>query len=230
MSVFNYHQLDKPNSNYPFEESDGSESVDSYSIVPSSSDDPSSLKLRLKRNNDEQPASNFVYAESDSENEMMDASITTNDVVASTSESVASDDVPTTSGASSSKRGRKIPAEEFVQLEHEFLCGDKSNSKVLSTMCDRHLYTKNGSCVHGIRYRCRDRTCRAFVIYDKVTKTCFRLPSAPPHKHIKNTVEADYWNLIAKNEMRALCADLATLASGKQIASVDSIFTTVKNK
>lgn len=265
MSVFNFNQLNKPNSGIPFIESDGSESMNSYSIVPSN--EPTNLKLRLKKNNqsksnvvhaaDEsenevmdvssatdnvvastsksvlngnEPKSHFVYVESDSENELMDASIATNNVMSSTCDS-ATHDMPTSSAAvSGPKRSRKISNKGFVELDHEFMCGDKSNSKVLSTKRDRHLYTRNGSCVHGSRYRCRERTCRAFVIYNETTKTCFQLPSAPAHKHIKNNVEAEYWNLVCKNEMRALCSDLTTLASGKQIASVESIFTTVKNK
>lgn len=249
------------------DDSDDSESMKSYSIVPSNQ--PSSLKLVLKKNTQQkssvvhaaresesenevmdasfatdnvvastsqnvlsgnEPKSHFVYVESDSENELMDTSIAMTNVVSSTCDS-ATNDMPTSSAAvSGRKRSRKNSNKEFVQLDHEFMCGDKANSKVLSTKRDRHLYTKNGTCVHGSRYRCRERTCRAFVIYNETTKTCIQLPSAPAHKHIKNNVEAEYWNLVAKNEMRVLCADLTALASGKQIASVESIFTTVKNK
>lgn len=62
---------------------------------------------------------------------------------------------------------REITKKDFVILDIEFMPGDKKYSMLLYTKCDHHLITKNGKCVGGIRYRCRDNKCRAFVIFDE---------------------------------------------------------------
>lgn len=55
--------------------------------------------------------------------------------------------------------------DELVSLDFAFMAGDIITAKLLSTDCDCHLYTKNGP--HGgfQRWRCRDRKCRAFVLF-----------------------------------------------------------------
>lgn len=98
--------------------------------------------------------------------------------------------LPTTSTASQRSKGNdKI----LVPIAHEFMVGEKSNSLLLSTIPDHHLYSKNGTCVHGIRYRCRDRKCRAFVIFDPKKNECYRLSSSPAHKHRKSSSDFSFW-------------------------------------
>lgn len=110
------------------------------------------------------------------------------------------------------------------ELAFEFLHGEKINSMLLSTLSDHQLFSRNGKCVLGARYRCRDRECRAFVIYNEKTNKCLRLSSTPRHKHRKcdSDIEVDYWNLVALNEMRDRCSKLETLDK------VRKIFTTAK--
>lgn len=114
--------------------------------------------------------------------------------------------------------------ESQCELAFEFLRGEKINSMLLSTTSDHHLFTSHGKCWFGARYRCRDRNCRAFVVYDEKTNKCFRLSLTPPHKHEKcdSDIEVDYWNLVALNEMRDRCSKLETLDK------VRKIFTMVK--
>lgn len=105
---------------------------------------------------------------------------------------------------------------EFVELDFEFFCGSKKNSKILATASDFNQYSKHGTCARGMRYRCKDRKCRAFVILC-ADGSCIRLKSSPRHKHHKtqSKMETDYWNLVVRHEMRQQCTNLATLAGGK---------------
>lgn len=121
---------------------------------------------------------------------------------------------------------------DFVGLDFEFFCRDKQKSKVLATVCDFNLYTKHGSCARGVRYRCKDRKCRAFLIFCEMKNVCMRLKKTPVHKDTRtdSSVETEYWNLVATNEMRRQCSNLATLAGGKRLASVRSIFSNVKEQ
>lgn len=140
--------------------------------------------------------------------------------------------VPTSSNANvpfSKKSSSKCEPTQS-ELDFEFLVGEKSNSKLLSTLCDHQIYGRHGSCVRGHRYRCRARPCRAFVIFDPKENKCIKLSNSPPHKHLKDTVESDYWDLVALNEMRALCTNLAALAGPRKMTSVSSIFYSVKPK
>lgn len=145
----------------------------------------------------------------------------------------ASDVNPSICTATASKSNiassEEIDENNFVELPFEFLCGNKKKSKILATVCDYNLYTKHGSCARGIRYRCKDRDCRAFLIFCSKKNMCMRLKSSPRHKHAKSdsAIEADYWNLLAMNEMRRHCSNLATLAGGRRLANVRSIFSNV---
>lgn len=206
MSVFNFKELDKSNIEYnPFSENESSGDKSDDERNDKSDNDDDNMEI-------DSPESYVIVPP----HSPLKLRLKKNDGVAASG-----------SGTRLKNREKEM---DFEQLDFEFMVGDKSNSLLLSTKCDHHLYTKNGTCVHGIRYRCRHRNCRAFLVYDKVKKTCFRLSSSPRHTHTKNAVETEYFNLVAKNEMRTLCADLATLAGGKRLTSVDAIFTTVINK
>lgn len=130
--------------------------------------------------------------------------------------------------ASNSKS--KYSSDACVELAFEFLRGEKINSLLLSTKCDNHLFTRNGVCALGDRYRCKDRSCRGSVVYCKQKNICMRLQSTPPHKHKRGDHDTDYWNLVALNEMRDRFGNLATLAGGKRLASVRSIFVAAKQE
>lgn len=94
------------------------------------------------------------------------------------------------------------------------------------------MYSRHSVGPRGIRYRCHDRKCRAFVTLCPTTKKCMRFIDAPVHKHTKSdaSVNTLYWNLVALNEMRKQCSNLTTLADGKRLASVRSIFANVKQQ
>lgn len=116
------------------------------------------------------------------------------------------------------------PSDQQFELAFEFLRGEKINSMLLATLTDHHLFSSHGKCTFGARYRCRDRKCRAYVIYDEKTKKCFRLSSAPSHTHGKcdSDIEVDYWNLVALNEMRDRCSNSEILDK------IWTIYTSVK--
>lgn len=120
--------------------------------------------------------------------------------------------------------------DDRVELEFEFMAGDIVTSKMLATNCDCNLYTKNGPHGNFQRWRCRDRKCRAFVLYCDRTKKCYKITSSPPHRMHTEDVEKKYWKLVGLNEMRKRCSSLTSLAGGKRLASVRSIFSTVKSE
>lgn len=136
--------------------------------------------------------------------------------------------------ASCSNGGESSEADSginFVELDFEFVCGHKKDSKVLVTPCDYNQYTKHGTRNIGVRYRCIDRKCRSFLIFDEEKNICKRLKSTPRHKHSQSdsTLEAEYYNLLAMNEMRRQCSNLTKLAGGKRMASIRAIFSKVKS-
>lgn len=139
-------------------------------------------------------------------------------------------DVPSSSTSNSKPKSKNKG--EPVDLEFEMFAGEKINSLVLSTKCDQHIYRKHSVHSLGTRYRCRVDKCYAFVVLSADQKTCVRLSHSEPHKHKKNEqdVETYYWDRIAMNEMRKHCTDLATIAGGKRIAEVRSIFANVKQQ
>lgn len=119
----------------------------------------------------------------------------------------------------------------FVVLDFDMMAGDKINSRFLVTRCDHHIYGFNGNRKDGKRYRCRNRKCRAFVILGEDGQ-CKRFNASPKHVHKNSStdVETKYWNLIALNEMRAICRNVAAIAGGRRIATIKKIFTDVKKK
>lgn len=123
---------------------------------------------------------------------------------------------------------KTIQSDEINELDFEFIVGEKKNSQLIVTKHDLNIYSINGFCKMGTRYRCRDRKCRAYVIYCAQKKKVFKLQKSPPHKHF--TPDNDYWNLFALQQMREKCANLTALAGGKRLASVRSIFTSVKKE
>lgn len=169
-------------------------------------------------------------SENDSEKNKMECDETDSASECDEAKSVA----PSTSASVATKRipkpnKNKIDGNDFVELEFEFLVGDKSNSQLLSTKCDHYVYRKHSKGPLGIRYSCHDDKCPASVTLCPNTNICKRFGYTPVHKHKKNEEDyrTHYWNLVAKTEMRRQCSNLATLAGGKRLASVRSIFSNV---
>lgn len=144
-------------------------------------------------------------------------------------EKASDSDVVSPIGPDTACNSNLASSELDAEVPFEYLCGDKKDSKILATVCDYNLYTKHGKCTRGIRYRCKNRKCRAFLVLCSEKNVCIRLKSSPRHTHTKSNgaIETDYWNLMAKNEMRRQCSNLATLAGGRRLASVRSIFSNV---
>lgn len=142
-------------------------------------------------------------------------------------------------GKAASKKKKKVCEKSkptgadtgFVVLDFDMMAGDKINSRFLVTRCDHHIYGFNGNRKDGKRYRCRNRKCRAFVILGEDGQ-CKRFNASPKHVHKNSStdVETKYWNLIALNEMRAICRNVAAIAGGRRIATIKKIFTDVKKK
>lgn len=178
-------------------------------------------KLRNQENN----MHKFSESDSESENET-DVSI---NHIENQSKNAITSEKNVKKTFQSKAKSKSTAQDEFDEMEFEFFCGDKKNSKVLATVADYNLYSKHGTCARGIRYRCKDRKCRAFVILCNDRNICMRFKSSPPHKHHKtqNKLETDYWNVVVKSEMRRQCTNLYTLAGGKRLASVRSIFSNV---
>lgn len=209
MSVFNYTQLDKMVCDpYEFEESD--DEMNSANSVQSVT---SSLNCALN---------DLISSNS---------SVSLDPSTASTQSVTSSLNCASNSSVASHSSNHTVANSAFkndknTELAFEFMVGRKSNSNLLSTLCDHHLYSRHGSCVQGQR----SRPCRAFVIFDPKENKCFRLSKSPPHKHRIDDVESEYWDLVALNEMRATCKNLATLAGGRKMACPQSIFSSVKPK
>lgn len=175
------------------------------------------------------------FDESDDNESEMDCDVQSTACDAQSENEMESDAIASTSNSNPEQNCVPNPKKstntnEFVEIEYEMLVGDKSDSLLLSTKYDHHFFTKHTKHTHGIRYRCRERTCRAFVILNTETNTCMRMVGSPVHKHKESEqkLETKYWNAIAMNEMRKQCANLAILAGGKRFANVKSIFTNIK--
>lgn len=115
---------------------------------------------------------------------------------------------------------------QYNIFQHVFVQGDRRDSQLVYTNIEKKLYSRNTKCKYGVSLRCHDRKCKCRrILCDN--GVAIGLVSAPPHTCVLD-YEQKFKDLLAKQDLKTRCAQIETIAGNAKMATVRSIFKSVK--
>lgn len=111
-----------------------------------------------------------------------------------------------------------------LKMDHEFFCGNRSDSKLLYVLSEKQIYKKNTKTLKHMVYRCYIEGCKSRVLVNG--NECQQVSDFKEHSHSENQ-EKTYKQMKVKSEIKAGCSSTLALSSSSCVGSVRTLFNDV---
>lgn len=126
------------------------------------------------------------------------------------------------------KKIRAVNVPDHDKLQYKKFRGDRDGALFLNTFDEKQIYIFKDRVRLGETWRCskyREKKCNSRVLV-RPNSDCIKLKSSPAHSHSCDS-EKRYFNCLALNAAIKKCSDLASMASGPQLAKTSAVFNSV---